>query len=175
MDFSRISKLSITVLLLSFFLFPNSIYSQYTDFEISDISVYINGEIDIQETRLYRDKHMGKDVKMIEYPDSDLIELEGLGWMLRGRLDSPPEKLRKVGIFGNSYRKEEIEKDIESRDGSIVDIVSVLTFSLKTSFFRIIGGELSVRISPSEEVYIEEENMTFDSTEFKIEMEIIDN
>lgn len=177
MSFKRISKLSITILLLSVFLYPNSVYSQYTDFEISDIYFSMGEEIDIEETRYLRDGYIGHEITMIEYPNSDLIELEGLTRIISDFVESPPNEnlsLNKVGWFGNSYRKEKVYSN-ESDEFGEIEIISTKNFSLKTSFFTTIDGEFSLRGSLSDEVYLEERDISFSTYELIIEMKIIDD
>jgi len=177
MNFKKISELSITILLLSVFLFPNSVYSQYTDFEISDIYFSMGGEIDIEETRYLRDGYIGHEVTMIEYPNSDLIELEGITRIISDFVESPPNgnlSLNKTGWFGNSYRKEK-NYNTESDEFGELEINSSKSFSLKTSFFNTIGGEFSLKVSLSNEVYLEEKDISFSTYELIIEMKIIDD
>jgi len=177
MNFKKISELSITILLLSVFLFPNSVYSQYTDFEISDIYFSMGGEIDIEETRYLRDGYIGHEITMIEYPNSDLIELEGITRIISDFIESPPNgnlSLNKTGWFGNSYKKEKTY-DNESEEFGEIQVISAKDFSLKTSFFTTIGAVFSLNGSLSDEVYFEERDISFSTYELIIEMKIIDD
>ncbi|SMO87080.1 hypothetical protein [Gracilimonas mengyeensis] len=64
----------IAILILCFF--PLSVVSQTIEFKISDCIVYINEEINLEETRSTRNRCKQEDVLITFYPDTDAIELE---------------------------------------------------------------------------------------------------
>lgn len=169
------------ILLLFLFSIPSFVYSQYTYFEISDISFYSDDKVRIEETRLLRNRYIGTEIKLIEYPDSDIIEIDGLKRILNRYYyeDFFPDNiisLKKKGTLGVNYENVKKHFDYKVSPNKSIDINSIIEFSYKYSYlFQLSGSEFSFQVSFSEEGYNEEADLSFSSYKIKVDMKIIND
>lgn len=160
-------------------LSPISLYSQYVDLEISDISFYLNDEIELEETRLLRDRYLDDEVTLSLYSDSDIVELDGLKYILDRTIPKSQVEeiltLQKTGYFGNTYRHVmEFEDQVYNDLGPVLEFQVTNTLSINKSILRnITGGEFSSKVVPSEPIEVNGKMVRY--YELKIELQITDD
>lgn len=123
-----VSKIrSNNVLILFFLIFlPSLCYSQSIEFNITECLIYINDEVDLDETRKVREDCKDEVVTLAFYPDTEIIELEE----------------RITGLSNDIHKFEKNKYGIYSTTTIEDDNNIDLKLSLKSFFGYIRGGEI---------------------------------